>query len=200
MPTTRAQVHVPTRYNGVAPALIGDALFSNPSNEGVNTSDDVASDATVEVVFKSMARLVGLWYADIPLVGLRHVFRFEQNGTGFLRTLAQIGDVPPKYLPFTYTFDVASQTVTLTMSPLDPTQLPYLQATYHSTLADSGTITLSIKAEQLHDTELQDPNNIRMKYKPTEKLILSSSPWPDQLFPDATVFYGRFASISFAKS
>ena len=201
MPTVRAEPHIPTRYNGVAPAQIGDALFNQPD---MTTSQSASDGEEKPITYSGEARLIGAWYADVETIGLKHILRFERDGSGSLRTLCQVKDEDCKFLPFHYVFDPEHQSVAFSfIAKVDATLdllSPVLQATYHDatstpTSTTSTTSVLQLSARSLKDVVLKDPTSRQMLYKPTEKLIFSASPWLSGLFPDANTFYGRFSSI-----
>lgn len=194
MPTARNEPHVPTRFNGVAPAQIGDALL--PSNAPICNETTPCDSKCIE--YKTIARLRGSWYSDIPNNGLKHFVRFESDGTGSLRTLTQIGEQDMRYCPFTYTFDETKQSIQFTFRALNDLELqnPLLVQTFH--VPTSGTIKeVSLQAESVPDLVLKHHASAAQAYKPTEQLVFEQSPWPDTLYPDSTTFVGRFASVAF---
>lgn len=199
MPTTRSTPHIVTRMNGISPAQVGDALLTpqvlTDGTSSVTTPNE--SLIATPIKYNTIARLTGSWYADLESIGLKHYIRFERDGTGFLRTLCQIGETEIKYAPFTYTFDVTTQKIKLRFRELSSAegQNPVLSQSIHQEGSEDDVLTLLIQAQQLQNGHLRGPAN--QLFKPTERLDFDQSPWPGKLFPDTMSFVGRFASMSF---
>ena len=203
MPTTRSTPHLVTRMNGISPAQVGDALLTPQiMAEGTESASATSATSNIQstpIKYNTVARLTGSWYADLEHIGLKHYIRFERDGTGFLRTLCQIGETELKYAPFIYTFDVTTQQIKLRFRELTDAegQNPVLSQSLHQEGQDDDVLTqkLHLQAQQLQNGLLRGPSN--QSFKPTERLDFDCSPWPGKLFPETTSFVGRFASMSF---
>ena len=196
MPTVRAEPHISTRFNGIAPAQIGNELFNPPvSGQAVDTMS-MNEGKKKNITYNTVARLKGLWYADIAKSGLKHFIRFETDGTGQLRTQTQIDDIEPTFVPFQYEFDTETQTLTLKFLDLsgNDTNNPLLSQTLQRDAIDTER-KIVLQAQSLSDVFVSDPKIASRLYEPTEQLVFASSPWPSQLFPSSVEFVGRFASI-----
>ncbi len=145
--------------------------------------------------------LYGSWYNDMEHIEIKHMIIFNADGTGSLKSQGNVDGIGARLLNFHYTLADDRCSLDLRYLPLSPKVTnPFEVAKYLQTdqIPLDTTITLPFKVfESIRQEEdiysfLAPSGKI---YEPTLALQFEKSPWPIDLFPTRTRYYGALRRV-----
>lgn len=181
-------------------ALATDAADATITTASVGEEDAANDETETQTQLVGINALFGSWWNDVEHIELKHMMIFNADNTGSLKSQGNVDGIGARLLNFQYTLAEDRSSLEIRYLPLSPLITnPFEISKYiPEDQIPETTVTLPFK---VFENVIGDEDTYSFLapsgkiYEPTLALQFEQSPWPMQMFPTRTRYYGALRRV-----